>query len=161
MRDAKIKEAVEVLENLREFTSGTPTKRLELAINFLQSYLAHSGEMPEEKEIPKPTIAELEAILDSKEKCKIEILPDGSVIGITKDSITDYGDRQYNLAHQDFILYLMKRCEEIEDMFSEIIVDGQRKNGKGYHYLMKSLFSPEELKNISQAIREHIVGGKE
>ena len=50
--------------------------------------------------------------------------------------------------------------EKIVAIFSEIKIEGQKKYGKGQHYLMKTLFNPEELRNIIQALINYLEGGK-
>lgn len=138
MIDTEIKEAIEnikvvVAKNFTGLHTCSFDKDMQLLLTLAQSYLSASEELPKEK-TPEWR----------------DINPE------TTDTRVLNINCAYNQARQDFILALMKRCEGIEQVIKDYAhYDDDIGVGR---YRAIHIYSDGH--NLSQAIREHILGGE-
>ena len=167
MNIPELKEAMEVVTTLLQLQieteqwRGKPVNALNTLLSTCQLLCDASDKMLPKKDEPKPTIDELQAILDKGEGGKIYIKPDGSITGGTPEDVYAEGFREgSNQRREEDILWLTKKLMGLGKVLTDRgnnYIDGRSTlyNFVGY----ASTMSSEELATaIIQSFGQEIEG---
>ena len=126
MNIPELKEAMEVVTTLLQLQieteqwRGKPVNALNTLLSTCQLLCDASDKMLPKKDEPKPTIDELQAILDKGEGGKIYIKPDGSITGGTPEDVYAEGFREgSNQRREEDILWFTKKLMGIEEVIEK------------------------------------------